>query len=193
MTRKRPALDRLASLTFTHRVPMSTLEEIIRSERRRYELAVHEAGHAVAGVVLGGQLLRAEITDQTGLTSFEPDTFPPGRTAAIAYAGPWSELRGIHRRPPTLRELYAVLCSSRDQDALCAAGGTVAGRDVVPLLSRCWDAIDTLAGKLNRTSCVTHRDVCDALGLSRDSASRAVELAMIRSGSRPGTFTVSTP
>ena len=82
MTRKRPALDRLASLTFTHRVPMSTLEEIIRSERRRYELAVHEAGHAVAGVVLGGQLLRAEITDQTGFPVAK--TFVDALEAAVA-------------------------------------------------------------------------------------------------------------
>ena len=74
---------------------------------------------------------------------------------------------------------------------LLASGGTAAGAEVVPLLERCLPAISGVAARLWSDNAVTHADVWQELGLSTDPATRGVELAMIRSGSIPGRFTVT--
>lgn len=153
--------------------------------------------------MLGGQLRSAVLTDgtrkgadfgePTGLTSL--DVPPEGRTAQVAYSGPWAQARGRAGKRPTQAQLLAVLDTGgrRDRDTLCASGGTAAGSDVVPLIERCWGAVMTVAQKLFRDGCVTHKDVCAALGLSPDPETRGIELAMIRSGSTPGSFSVTRP
>ena len=65
------------------------------------------------------------------------------------------------------------------------------GVAVVPLPQRCWPAICKLAGKLCAESHVRHADVTAALGLSVDPDTAAIELAHIRAGCAPGSFTVS--
>ena len=65
----------------------------------------------------------------------------------------------------------------------------VAGAGVVPLLERCWPSIRTLAAQMWRDSEVRHADVCAALGIPPQD--NGFELALIRSGSAPGTFTVT--
>jgi len=197
------AIDRLVALTFPYRhdpVAMAQVEAVARYAYKRYETCWHESGHAVSAVVLGAQIRSVVVpddeglTDPSGLTSIEPDSFPAGRKAAIAYAGPWAQARWIAGRRPTLRQLYSVMqhhTPATDGAVLCASGGTAAGSDVVPLMERCWPAVAKVASKLLIESRASHEDVCSALGLSRHS--RGIELAMIRSGSSPGSFRVTAP
>ncbi len=72
---------------------------------------------------------------------------------------------------------------------LSAAGGTAAGVGITPLVRRCWPAICELAAKLWRDSQASQDDVLGALGLT--AATAPMGLSLIRSGSAPGTFTVT--
>jgi hypothetical protein len=143
-------------------------------------------------VVTGGTTTANGILSAPhGLTTL--DTMPHSARALIAYAGPFSQVRGRTGRRPTMRQMFAVMDAGgcRDYSELCASGGTVAGVDVVPLVERCWPAVTTVALKLFKDGAVKNADVLAALGLSADDEVRGIELAMIRSGSAPGSFTVS--
>jgi hypothetical protein len=175
-----------------------TVADLTPAERDRIALAIHVSGHAIAGTLLGGELSRAvvgrsRVTGLQGLTSF--DDLAEWRWAAVAYAGPWAQARWNAGRRPTLADLYSTLhaagCAARDSDAavLNRNGGTAAGAEVVPLLQRAWPAVTRLAAQLYRTGEVFPSDVVAALRLSRDAATRAIELSMIRSGAAPGSFT----
>jgi hypothetical protein len=176
-----------------------TLADLTKAERERVDLAFHEAGHAIAGVLLGGQLRCAVVGDgrvfgPTGLTRF--DHLPASHDATVAYAGPWAQARWTTGRRPTMRDLYAhMACTRHDSDAavLRRSGGTSAAAEVVPLLERCWPSVVKLAVQVFRGGEVSHPDVVAALRLSRDPATRAFELANIRAGAAPGTFTVTAP
>jgi len=179
------------------------LDAFIRHERSRVETAWHEAAHAVAGVLHGGTLTTATVTDgpvrggmaglPSGLTTFA--TLPSTRHAPVAYAGVWAQARARAGRRPGRRELFSVLESTgcRDREVLTAAGGPDAGEAVVPLLEQCWTAVAEVAAKLHRRGSVTEADVLAALSLSADPATRSLELSMIRSGAAPGSFSVSRP
>ena len=112
---------------------------------------------------------------------------------SITYAGPWAEARWLAGRRPSQRDVYPVLDTTGhfDDKALCAAGGTVTGARVVPQLTRCWPSVAKVAQKLYRDGEARHDAVCAALGLSDSGGPCSVELAMIRSGSVPGSFTVT--
>lgn len=180
------------------------LDAFIRHERSRVELAWHEAAHCIAGVLHGGTLTRATITDGTmrggiagrpsGATTFS--SLPPSRHAFVAYAGPWAQARGRLGRRPGPREVAAVLDSTgcRDRDVLVASGGTAtADPEVEVMVERCWSAVVAIAAKLHRHGSVTESDVLAALSLSADPATRSLELSMLRAGSAPGSFSVSRP
>ena len=179
------------------------LAAFIRHERSRVETAWHEAAHAVAGVLHGGTLTTASVTDgpvrdgmaglASGLTTFA--TLPSTRHAPVAYAGVWAQARARAGRRPGRRELFSVLESTgcRDREVLTAAGGPDAGESVVPLLETCLPSIAEVATKLHRRGSVTEVDVLAALRLSADPATRTLELSMIRSGAAPGSFSVSRP
>jgi len=81
--------------------------------------------------------------------------------------------------------------SSSDDRTLCASGGPSAGAGVVTLLELCWSAVEVVTTKLYRTGRADHADVCAALGLSDDGGPGSLGLAMIRSGSVPGSFAVT--
>ncbi|MGO9157326.1 hypothetical protein [Mycobacterium sp.] len=195
------AIDRLADLTYRNKVPMPLLDSVIKHEHARIDLCWHEAGHSVAAVVFGGQLCSATVTDgerqgdtlghPTGLTTL--DLLPPGRAEAIAYAGPYSQVRGRMKRRPTRRELTAAFdgIGREDRDALCAAGGSAMGSDVVPLLERCFTAVGIVAKQLFSDNCVTHADVCKALGIP--ASDNGIERSTILSGSSPGSFVITRP
>jgi hypothetical protein len=115
-----------------------------------------------------------------------------GAEALIAYAGPWCEAQWLAGQHPGPRDLHRVLAANPSDDkTLCAAGGPAAALGVVPLLQRCWPSIKTVTTKLFHDGQVGHNDVCAALGLSDDGGPCSFELALIRSGSAPGTFTVT--
>ena len=179
------------------------LDAFVRHERSRVETAWHEAAHAVAGVLHGGVLTAASVTDgpvrdgmaglASGLTTFA--TLPSTRHAPVAYAGVWAQARARAGRRPGRRELFSVLETTgcRDREVLTAAGGPDAGESVVPLLETCWPSVAEVAAKLHRRGKVTEADVLAALSLSADPATRSLELSMIRSGAAPGSFSVSRP
>jgi hypothetical protein len=116
-------------------------------------------------------------------------------------AGSWPAAKWCagNGRRPTLREVERVLDSdtgSRDRAAILAAGGGVfylgdIFAEVSNLLDRVWPSVATLAKKLHHDGEATHDDVLAALGLTPATASHG--LALIRSGSVPGTFVVFGP
>ncbi len=72
---------------------------------------------------------------------------------------------------------------------LSAGGGTAAGVGITPLLTRCWPAICAVAAQVLRDGQIWHADVLAALGLT--AATAPMGLSMIRSGSVPGSVTVT--
>ncbi|KLU02968.1 hypothetical protein RISK_004938 [Rhodopirellula islandica] len=65
----------------------------------RWETAIHEAGHAVAAIVLGGKCTHAELTLDSGHVLLD-ELSPDDRAFAVS-AGPAAEfLAGLHEPPP---------------------------------------------------------------------------------------------
>jgi hypothetical protein len=166
-----------------------TLADLTARELDHLQTCVHEAGHAVAGVLLGARLRSAVVTHSRlwrteGLTTFADR--PYGRDAEIAYAGPWSQARWRAGRRPTMRELYAVLNGTgyKDERALIAAGGTHLGHSVTPLVERCWPAVIRTAQHLHRAGEASEADVLAALGVDDGGGATSVQLAGLRSGCR---------
>lgn len=168
-----------------------TVADLTARQRQHLEVCVHEAGHAVAGVVLGAQLRSAVVFDSRatgieGLTSFSDR--PYGRDEEIAYAGPWAQARWrAGGRRPTQREMFAVLDGDghRDCGVLTAAGGTHLGHAVQPIIERAWPAVIRVAKRLHRAGETSHSDVCEALGLTDDGGPGSSQLAGLRAGMRP--------
>ncbi|MGH3556412.1 hypothetical protein [Mycobacterium sp.] len=166
-----------------------TLADITVREREHLELSIHEAAHAVAGVVLGAQLRNAVVTNSRlwgvdGRTNFADR--PHGRDPEIAYAGPWAQARWRAGSRPSQRQVFAVLRAGgyKDDRALIAAGGTYLGTGVTPLLERCWPAVTRVAQQLHRSGEVTESDVLAALGVDDGGGRSSVQLAAIRSNCR---------
>lgn len=164
------------------------------SERARAAAAVHEAGHAVAGVLLGGQIeaVTVPLDPGDGPLGWTQYAHPltPDTDAAVTYAGPWAEARwrdGDFPARSAVRAALAANCS--DADALADLGGPLP-QHVEPLLRRCWGSITTLAAALYRTGHAGHADVCAALQIPEND--NATGLAAIRSGSVPG-FRITPP
>ncbi|WFP26904.1 hypothetical protein P9A14_10690 [Gordonia hongkongensis] len=77
---------------------------------------------------------------------------------------------------------------------MMTAAGDTRPADVPRLVASCWAAITYLANHLQMNGTATQTDVDAALQLPRDDEyGRAHALAAIRSGSVPGTFTVTPP
>ncbi len=163
--------------------------QLSERELDRLATAFHEAGHAVAAVVLGGRV-HPVLVDDHPRTEFT--TLPAGTTSAVALAGPWSEARWTNGRVPGPADVRAALSrNGSDDQALCAAGGPHQGAFVVPLLERCWPAVKVLTKTLYFNGRGGHADVTAALGLPDEGGPGSLGLAMIRSGSGPNTFRVS--
>ena len=167
-----------------------TRADLTDRERQHLEMCVHEAGHAVAGVVLGAQLRTAVVSDSRvsgveGLTSFSDR--PHGRDPEIAYAGPWSQARWRAGRRPTQREMLMLFDGGghRDCGVLIAAGGTHLGHFVQPVVERTWPGILRVARQLYDTGEVLHADVCAALNITDGGGPSSSQLAGLRAGMRP--------
>lgn len=155
--------------------------QLTDAELSRLAAAFHEAGHAVAAVVLGGRVHRATVDGEHPHTEY--DRLPAGTDAAVSYAGAWSETRWEIGRAPGPADMHRALATHRADDrALCAAGGPSAGAEVVGLLERCWPAVKALTTRLYFDGQVDHADVCAALGLIDEGGPASLGLALIRSG-----------
>jgi len=166
-----------------------TLADLMPREYQHLGVCVHESGHAVAAVALGGVVRSAvvasgRVSGVQGLTTL--DTMPLASEPLIAYAGPWSQGRWQAGRRPTQRQLFALLDGGGrgDRDQLCAHGGSAAGLDVVPLLDRCWPGVVAVAKGLYRTGEVRQADVLAALGITDGGGPGSVQLASLRAGLR---------
>jgi hypothetical protein len=173
-----------------------TVADLSDDDRRRIELAFHESGHSVSAVVLGGRLYSSVVAaggwiGTQGLTTMAE--MPVGdRTAEIAFGGVWAQARWRAGRRPARRDMYAVLDTTGSRDHREHLRGETGVRNrVEPLMERCWPSIVKVAQKLLRDNEVRHDDVCRALGLSDAGGPGSFELALIRSGQAPGTFTVT--
>lgn len=168
-----------------------TVADLTARQRQHLEICVHEAGHAVAGVVLGAQLRTAVVSSSRvsgveGLTSFADS--PYGRDEEIAYAGPWAQARWrAGGRRPTQREMFALFDGGgrRDCGVLLAAGGTHLGHAVQPVIERAWPAVIRVAKHVHRTGEALHADVCEALGITDGGGPGSAQLAGLRAGMRP--------
>lgn len=121
-----------------------TPADLSEAERDRIAVAVHEAGHAVVGVVLGGVLHTSvvgssKVTGLQGLTSFAD--LSAARDGEVSLAGPWAEAKWATGRRPTFADLDPHLsCTRHDSDAmmLTRSGGMAAALPVTALIERCW-------------------------------------------------------
>jgi hypothetical protein len=181
-----------------------TLADLTIRERELIGLCFHEAGHAVAGTALGGRVFTAAATQSRvngpeGTTRF--DDLSVGRHPVVALAGPfaqakWEAWRAGAGRGPGRRELDAILAGGgrKDRAALLAAGTDVI--DTLPetskLIDTCWDSVVKVARRLWRDGEARREHVTAALGLSADPATAALQLAHIRAGSPPHSFTITT-
>lgn len=187
-------------MTGTTRPPRGqlTLADTTPRERQHLRTCVHEAGHAVAGVVLGALLRNSvvstgRITGIQGLTSFSHDT-PTWHQPSIAFAGPWAEARWLVEGRPSQRQLNRILDGSgyKDHRALCAAAArdvfgdpTAQARlSVPPLVERAWPAVVRVAQQLHRAGEVIQADVLAALGVDDGGGLTSSQLAGLRSGCR---------
>ncbi|EGD56751.1 hypothetical protein [Gordonia neofelifaecis] len=172
---------------------------------RRAEIAVHEAGHSVAAVLLGARVNGIHVgdelfADRPGWTKYviRDDVRVPDRE--IIYAGPWAEARWRAGRAPGRSQIMAALAGTEDLDDLQAAqssGELLPSRDVNEALEELWrPAILPVAKLLCEHGTLTHRDVADVLGLSTFDGPIFSTLAgpdrgwhlRCRSRSRPPTF-----
>jgi hypothetical protein len=126
-------------------------------------IAVHEAGHAVAATVLGGEIRAAVLGGgktfgMLGKTVHR--TVPEGAWPSILYAGPWAEARFLAGGRPSHRQLFAILDDTGhlDRKALCAAAAADVYGDVsaearltVPImLERAWPSVIAVAQSIHR-------------------------------------------
>jgi hypothetical protein len=172
------------------------------AQARRIGLAAHEAGHAVVGVLYGATIDQASLTadGDDGLCSFDADSF--GAEARvyrshIAAAGAVAAAM-FHYGPRLGWQQIDDQLHGTDRDELRAAAFSGYGQPmsaplmaVRPLVQRCWTPIVKLATEMYFGRNIGHDDVCTALGLTDEGGSYSAELAMIRSGRVPGTFTMT--
>jgi len=166
-----------------------------------FDLATHESAHAIRGLLLGGEIDRAavysgRVTPTHGTTrfrrAFDRDSIPP-----VAHAGPWAQARWLAGGRPTPGQVDAILADggrcdqAQIHEAHAASGGWAAVDHAAEnrLLERCWPSVLSLAARMFQKVEIDHLDVLAALGLDRDSS--AFGLASIRSGSAPGSFSIS--
>lgn len=169
--------------------------KVTADELTELDGGVHESAHAITAALMGGRVRNAFVTRPgkvvplQGQTEFAP--MSPDRNAAVGFAGPWGGARWEAGRRPTHHELATALAatSATDRKLLEAGGGHRAvDPNLANLLERCWPSVMRLAGQLFKLGEVRHEHVLAALGLTEENAAHG--LAVIRSGSAPGSFTI---
>lgn len=169
-----------------------TYASITPDERTRLHLAIHEAAHAVAGVLLGATDVRAALGDsRTGGTT-RCHGLLADHEPLVAFAGPWAEARWLAGQRPQLRDVWRHLdgCGRRDRDQIASTFGSSTPPDsarIERLLDMTWPAVVSVAQVLHRTSEARHADVCAALQLPETDNGN--HLSAIRGGTWPARIT----
>lgn len=173
-----------------------TRADLTDRERRHLAACVHEAGHAVACAMLGGEVASAVVTNGRmfgveGVTTFAsmPDTIDP----KVTYAGVWAEARWEYGPRPTSAQLRHLRHRNHSDDkALCASGvrdmygnPTADARRTVPgLLDKAWPAVVRVAQQLFTSGEATQADVLAALGITDGGGPGSSQIASLRAGLR---------
>lgn len=170
-------------------------------QRTLVGLAVHEAAHAVVGAIYGATIDAVTLTadTSTGSCDFTAESF--GASAAafrprIAAAGAVAAAMFHHGPRPTPHQMDAHLHGPDREELRAAAFASMQPMSapltaVRPIVRQCWSAIVELATGLCFGDQIGHTEVCSALGLRDRGRSGSAELAMIRDGRLPGSFTVA--
>lgn len=163
-------------------------------------IARHEAGHAVLAVLVGGQVACAEVfpadhTDAEGKDGYcqyiPPNLAVKQHEHLIAAAGAAAEAVWEHGPRATVQQADQRLIGGdakflRHCALMAAVAHTVSPvAQVLPLVVRCWPAIESLATRLGLHEQISHKHVVKALGLSHDYTQHPFEINNIRSGLRP--------
>ena len=169
----------------------------VATDRQMEELrrCFHEAGHAIAATIYGGEIRTAVVLRPGTLVAagakhggFTAYTAPAeGREAEVTFAGPYTESRWLTGPHPTATALRASMCTNHQDDAALRrlfASNAETGNAVAPLIERAWPAVVTLARKLLRDGQARHPDVLAALGITDGGGPGSFQLANIRSGMR---------
>lgn len=171
--------------------------KVTADELTELDTGMHESAHAITAALMGGRVRNAfvarpgnVVTHHHGLTKFDRG-MTPDRNAAVGYAGPWGDARWWAGRRPTHHDMVTTLAAASPEDRkLLEAGGGYHAVDpnLSNLLERCWPSVMRLAGQLFKLGEIRHEHVLAALGLTEENAAHG--LAVIRSGSAPGSFTI---
>lgn len=106
--------------------------KLTEAGRDRAGAAFHEAGHAVAVVLAGGRIAKAELYDSGDTPgSCTHVDLPDHAEASVAYAGRWCEARARYGPEPRLDEIEAVIAANRsdhDESSLPLADCRVRSR-----------------------------------------------------------------
>lgn len=161
---------------------------------RRFATAVHESAHAIVATILGGAITLAELTldepNSAGRCTYA--TLPEQHALAVTYAGAYAEARWEDGRNVDHRAIRAALQRHPSDRAVLRASAAPLPRHVEPIIERSWRSILALAEGMFHTGHVGPSQVSAALMLPAENPQRAHALAVIRSGSAPGSFTVSS-
>ena len=152
-------------------------------QRTRLAPSFHEAGHAVVGVLHGAEIHRAEVV-RGG-----PRTNPGGVAGFCRYEPFGIEATARHREitaAGTIAEAVLWFGSGGMQPMVPTA-------EVLPLITRTWPSIAELATRLTKHGSIDHKDVLTALSIPAGASPDVVAhyAASIRSGSVPGSFTIT--
>lgn len=180
---------------------MSTTDKLARlapADGERLGLCVHEAAHAIVGVLNGGTIERARLTEggTDGECDFTAESFAHDRTryrrALVAAAGPAAAAIFSHGPQPSGRQLDAHLGSGDREVLRLAAFHSYLTSDeqlwaALPVVRQCWRPIGILAAKMMRGQEINHDDVLAALGVTDGGGPGSAQLAAIRNGGVPRT------
>ncbi|MGP4054144.1 hypothetical protein ACTWP6_04860 [Mycobacterium sp. 4D054] len=169
------------------------LGRLAPADRERLGLCVHEAAHAVVGVLNGATVERATLTDdgQDGECTFTADSFAHDRTryhrALVAAAGPAAAATFHHTDRVTVRQIERHLGAGDREELRLASLHSYTTSDeqlaaVLPVVRRCWRPIGALAAKMMRGHEIDHNDVLAALGVTDGGGPGSSQLAAIRAG-----------
>ncbi len=173
-----------------------TRADLTDGQRRHLAACVHEAGHAVACAMLGGEIRSAVVSSGKvfGLHGFTTFSHVPDHIdARVTYAGVFAEARWEFGPRPTMAQLQQLRSANRaDEKALCAAGvremygnpSAEARSAVPPLLDRGWPAVVRVAQQLFMTGEATNDDVLKALGITDGGGTGSSQIASLRAGLR---------
>lgn len=165
------------------------------AERDRLGLCLHEAGHAVAGVLAGATVERAALTDDgtDGECTFTEGSFATDarryHRALVAAAGPVASAIFAHGDTPSPRQLEAHLGDADGEELRLATFHSTENHQemlaaALPVVNRCWRSITALAAQMFAGNEIDHNDVLGALGVTDGGGLGSPQLALIASAMR---------